>query len=284
MSVRRRAIVAVLLALLPLCGIAQAQEKTPADVTLTRRGTLPIILSAPHGGRESLPGVKPRDPDNKTKPAYAHYGGFVLGGDTNTDVMAQAIAAEINRLTGQAPYLVVAKFARRYIDANRPAALALDDPKAQPIYDHYHRSIGDFIDDLRRRHPSGLLIDVHAQNKDPEVVMRGTHNGRAVWRLLQRAGYPAVTGPRGLFGQLEAKGFKVYPSNRIPPAGTSEDGGYNGGYTVALYGRQRRNGIDSVQLEFGSRYCRTAVVQDHAKAAAAAIVGFYQAYLSAAGK
>ena len=51
--------------------------------------------------------------------------------------------------------------------------------------------------------------------------MRGTLNGRAVERLVRRGGVDAVTGPKGIFGQLEANGFKVFPANDVPPRGRS---------------------------------------------------------------
>jgi hypothetical protein len=120
---------------------------------------------------------------------------------------------------------------------------------------------------------------VHGQQKDPEALMRGTQNGRSVARLLARAGVPAVTGPNGLFGQLEADGFKVFPANDVPPDGTGENGGFNGGYTLTTYGSHNADGIDAVQMEFGSRYRRRDTVDTAAAAAAKAIMAFYEAYL-----
>jgi hypothetical protein len=70
---------------------------------------------------------------------------------------------------------------------------------------------------------------VHGQHDDPAALMRGTQNGRTIARLLQRAGAAAVTGPKGIFGQLQSKGFKVYPDNAFPVGGTNENGGRNGG-------------------------------------------------------
>jgi hypothetical protein len=125
-----------------------------------------------------------------------------------------------------------------------------------------------------------LLIDVHGQNDDPAVLMRGTRNGRTVARLLQRAGAAAVTGPNGMFGQLESNGFKVFPDNALPVGGTSEDGGLNGGYTLAIYGSNMRDGIDAIQFEFGGNYRKMDVLDKSAKDAARAIVAFYDAYLS----
>ena len=111
---------------------------------------------------------------------------------------------------------MVARFARRFIDANRPPEVALDHPDARPGYDLYHGWLRRFVDQVRARHPAGLLIDVHGQHKDPDVVMRGTVNGRTITRLLARAGQASITGREGLFGQLEAKGLPVFPANDLP--------------------------------------------------------------------
>jgi N-formylglutamate amidohydrolase len=254
---------------------AQAADGMSADLVLASEGTLPIIITAPHGGREAIPGVMPRD--TAGKPAGGR--GFVTDGDTNTDTLALGIAAEIKALTGKEPYIVLAKFMRRFVDANRPPAIAFDNPAARPYYDAYHDAIRRFIDDVRMKYPAGLLIDVHGQKKDPNVVMRGTQNGRTVARLLARAGIGAVTGRNGIFGGLEADGFKVFPANNVPPAGTSENGGYNGGYTVGTYGSQNPDGIDAVQMEFGSRYRRNEVVIKAAQDAGKAIAAFYETYL-----
>jgi hypothetical protein len=78
-------------------------------------------------------------------------------------------------------------------------------------------------------------------------------NGRAIKSLLQRAGVRAMTGTKGLFGQPEANGFKVFPDNHLPIGGTSENP-YNGGYTVFTYGAHTAKGLDAVTFEVGSDY------------------------------
>jgi N-formylglutamate amidohydrolase len=276
------AFVSLFLALL-LNPPAHAADRTPADLVLVQQGTLPIILTVPHGGREAIPGVAPRNAADKGKvEASRRWGGFDTRHDANTDILAQGIAAEIEKLTGKKPYLVMVKFERKYIDANRPPEIGLDDPKARPYYDYYHNSVRSFIDDVRGKYPAGLLIDVHGQVKDPEVLMRGTRNGRTITQLLERAGAPAVTGSNGVFGQLEANGFKVFPGNDVPPAGTSENAGYSGGYTVSIYGSHVANGIDAVQMEFGRKYLAKVVLDKSARNAAMAIVVFHDAYLKEA--
>ena len=255
---------------------ADATDRALADLVLVQQGSMPVILTAPHGGRAAIPTAEPRRAQDGTP---GPWGGVHTGADASTDVLASGIAAELSKLTGQDPYLVVAKFARKYIDANRPPELGLDDPRVRPYYDYYHRSIRRFIDEVRAKYPAGLLIDVHGQGKDPDVVMRGTINGRTVQRLMQRRGVDAVTGPRGVFGQLEANGFKVFPRNEVPPRGTSEDAGYKGGYTVFTYGSHNRDGIDAVQMEFGNRYRQKTLLDKSARDAAHAIAAFYEAYL-----
>jgi N-formylglutamate amidohydrolase len=277
--VSRRSIALVLLWLAALPGsLAHAAEKTPTDLVLVQQGALPIILTAPHGGREPIPGVEPRQ-DRTNDAAYRSWGGFQRAGDANTDILAQGIAAEITKLTCQKPYLVVAKFLRGYVDANRPSELGLDSPEARSYYDYYHQAVRRFVDEIRGNYPAGLLIDVHGQSKDPQVIMRGTVNGSTVERLLRRAGVEGVTGPNGIFGQLEANGFKIFPGNDVPPRGRSEDAGFNGGYTVSFYGSHNRTGIDAVQMEIGSRYREKTVIDNSARDIAKAIVAFYEAYL-----
>jgi N-formylglutamate amidohydrolase len=173
----------------------------------------------------------------------------------------------------------MAKFERRFIDANRPPEIALDSADARPYYDYYHNSIRRFIDEIRRKYPAGLLIDVHGQSKDPAALMRGTLNGHAINRLLRRAGAQAITGANGVFGQLEVNGFKVFPPNDAPIGGTSENAGFNGGFTVFTYGGHTANGIDALQMEFGSNYRQKSVLDKTAKDAARSIVAFYEAYL-----
>jgi N-formylglutamate amidohydrolase len=173
----------------------------------------------------------------------------------------------------------MAKFKRRFVDPNRPPEVAVDSPAARPYYDYYHQAVRRFIEEVRAKYPAGLLVDVHGQKKDPTVVMRGTQNGRALTRLLERAGIPAVTGANGIFGGLAANGLDVFPSNDVAPDGTAENRGFNGGYTVGTYGSQNPDGIDAVQMEFGTRYRHGTGLDLAARAAGKALVAFYDGYL-----
>jgi hypothetical protein len=67
---------------------AAAQDVMPEDLVLTQVGTLPIILTAPHGGREPIPGIPPRNIEGKPRGRSEYH----VGGDRETDVLVQAIA------------------------------------------------------------------------------------------------------------------------------------------------------------------------------------------------
>jgi N-formylglutamate amidohydrolase len=274
MLTRRETLRPLLMPLLAASGCTSVDPIADGLVAV-QPGTLPIVICAPHGGRQRVPGADVRSPHGAGRTDTR----FVTGRDPETDRLAQGIAAAVHVLTGRQVHLVVALFDRRFIDANRPLELAFDSASARPIYEHYHRSIRHAVDQVRSRHQAGLLIDVHGQTKFPDALVRGTLNGRSVSRLLGRAGFQAVTGPRGLFGQLERHGFRVFPGNDLPPEGRHEDAGFNGGHTTDRYGSHRPDGIDAAQFEFGSTFRSASRIDGSIQGAAAAIVDFHGAYL-----
>ena len=50
---------------LPLTALSA--ERGPADLVFVQQGTLPIILTAPHGGREQIADIPARDITNPPK-------------------------------------------------------------------------------------------------------------------------------------------------------------------------------------------------------------------------
>ena len=83
---RRAAVAAAWLALAVVAARpVHASDRMPADLFLAQYGTLPIILTAPHGGREAIPSVEPRRGGDKASPKW---GGFKAGGDASTAVLA----------------------------------------------------------------------------------------------------------------------------------------------------------------------------------------------------
>src|SRR5215471_19219209 len=104
---------ASLLALLSLVSFAAAEEYLPGKSYFGRNqyieylaGDLPVIFSAPHGGRE-----KPDELPDREMGTFAF--------DTNTQELARAIADELHDRTGRWPHVIICRVTRRKIDCNR---------------------------------------------------------------------------------------------------------------------------------------------------------------------
>lgn len=214
----------------------------PNDLVGSVAGSLPLILTVPHDGSEPIEGVSLRRKGATVR-------------DVGTRELAERVAQIIEAKTGKRPYLVIAKFSRKYLDANRSEAEAMESADALPAYAAYHARVAGFVHDVSTRFPGGgLLVDVHGQSDEPSTIFRGTRDGLTVKTLLARHGVAAVQGEQSITGLLEAKGYHVMPS--MASDSLHEDPRFAGGYTVFTYGSHRPAGIDAVQLEFGRAYRR----------------------------
>jgi len=253
--------------------VALAQEPPPppeSPFLSVRKGNMPVIISAPHGGMMELPGVPPRRGVGlPTGP-----NGYYTGRDPGTEELAGMLAVEVFLKTGKRPYLVAAKFSRRYVDANRPPELAYESPKAKLTYDAYHDTLAAFCKEVRKVHGRGLLLDVHNQASFPDAVVRGTRDGKTVALLRERFGEKAHAGPDSLFGLLGKAGFKVHPAK----LDGKEHADFNGGHIVKTYGAGDF-GVDAVQLEFGWTLTTPTAAPDTAGKVAAVIDQFHKLYL-----
>jgi N-formylglutamate amidohydrolase len=262
MRVARISLVIFCLAL----GSGAAAEDFAHELLRVWPGMLPIILSAPHGGRQPIPGAAAR--------LGAGVSQFATGRDNNTDELAHKVAGDLEARFGMKPFLIVALFERKYVDANRPAGGGYESERGQYYYESYHRLLRDSAARVRGRWGRGLLLDIHGQGAEGGVVYRGTHNGRSVTALTQRFGAEALTGPKSIFGHLERMGYQV-----MPPAGAQRESRYTGGYIVQSYGSHQVDGIDAIQLELGTQLRARASLERTAADLAAAIAVFAQEFL-----
>jgi N-formylglutamate amidohydrolase len=261
----------LLIAAAPRIRNPQFEIPTPQSaLVLVQRGDLPILLTAPHGGSQRIPGVPARTSG-------------IIAQDARTLELVEMLLAELETLLHGKPYAVAALFHRRFVDANRPAAGAFEHPDAAPYYRVYHAAILDSVQRIRVSHQGGaLLVDIHGQAEHPELIHRGTRDGLTVRRLIARHGAAALAGDASIFGQLEEAGYRVFPPN-LPFGQPREDRRFNGGYTVATYGSERLNGIDAIQIEIGSSYRQPEALPRLATALARALATFYRAHLASRG-
>jgi N-formylglutamate amidohydrolase len=246
----------------------EASDKpAPADLLTVWHGGLPIVLAAPHGGREPLADVPVR-----RGIGVPH---FTVRRDSNTAEIAHALAGKLQQRMGAKPFLVIARFERKFVDANRPECAAYEGANAKPYYDAYHRELEAAVKSILRSFGRGLLLDLHGQAAAPETIIQGTENGRSVAALERQFGKDALFGPSSVLGQLIAFGYRAEPVTAGEP-----ERRYAGGYTTQTYGSQRAGGIDAIQLEFGTSLRVRANIETITRDLAQAIENFARAYLS----
>ncbi|MFH0343572.1 MAG: N-formylglutamate amidohydrolase [Chromatiales bacterium] len=223
--------------------------ETP-NLVSSHRGTLPVILSCPHEGTRKPEKVPMRT--GKEIPSDCH---FNNEGDSHTREITTGVAQRMLDIFGEAPYVVIAEYHRKYIDANRPDLpqtpnCAYEVGAAQPFYDEYHNTLRNFVNEIRAENGGlGLLFDIHGTQPiggDEADLYLGTDNGNTVARLL-KADPQALFRRRSLRGFLEAAGYVVSPE-----PGKSENPAVEGGHTVRTYGSSHEDGLDAIQIEIVS--------------------------------
>jgi N-formylglutamate amidohydrolase len=211
-----------------------------ASLVVSSKGTLPLILTVPHDGAESLGSLPVRK--NGT-----------IARDAGARALAERVASILEGRLGKRPYLVIARFSRKYLDANRAQQDAMESEDALPAYKAYHDQITAYVSEIKRSFPLGsLLVDVHGQSDDPNTTFRGTRSGLTAKALITRFGPASLQGENSITGILAAKGYAVNPA--VGAETLQEDPRFNGGLTVFNYGSQRSDGIDAIQLEFGKNH------------------------------
>jgi N-formylglutamate amidohydrolase len=244
-----------------------AEEIASTELLTLWAGMLPVIISAPHGGRKLLPSIAARHGHGIAR--------FVTERDHHTDELAEMIAIKIHQKLAARPFLIVARFDRKYVDANRPRKDAYESESARPHYDAYHYAIAHACEQARRTWGRGLLLDIHGQGAEAEIIFRGTDNGNSVDALQRRFGREALMGPKIILGQMESRGYQVAPGS----TSDQRERRYTGGYTVRTYGSHRGTSIDAIQLELGKSLRARANIERTASDLAHAIEIFARTYL-----
>lgn len=250
-------------------------DSTPgklSELVLIRQGNLPIILSAPHGGSGGISGVSPRT--GKTEGIRQ----FVTVRDGMTDRLAIATADAIVRKSGKQPHLVVARFSRKFVDANRPPQWAYESEAAKPVYEMYHEAIRKAQVEVNEAFGRGILIDLHGQGADRNVIFRGTRNRFSVKHLLQEWGNEAFDGKTSILGMMAERGHTLFPECGKPDR---EHPSFNGGYITGTYGSGQKGTIDAIQMEFGYNSRSQANLKKTADDLAEALLEFTRSYLTA---
>lgn len=237
-----------------------------SDLVEVVEGDLPIVITAPHGGTLAISGSDPRKDTSLPM--------FVTVLDTRTDALARATAKEVEATLKKKPWVVIAKFSRKYADANRPAKYGTESDSARAVYEEYHAAVRKAVDSVRTKFGKGIMVDIHGQGADKDVVFRGTQN----LKTLTGASDESIYGPKSFLWILEKSGVKVVPD--IEHVREKENPKFDGGFTVQTYGLGHENGIYAVQLEFGGTYRTEKAIPNTAKKLAEALKSHSNSFLS----
>jgi N-formylglutamate amidohydrolase len=233
----------------------------PEDFVTVQKGTLPVIISAPHGGRKKLPDVPERIGTGLTN--------FHTVRDENTAELTEKLVSEIEKALNGKPWVVIARFERKYLDVNRSREEGYESEKAKPYYDAYHDPLAAACKAVKAKFGRGILLDIHGNAVHPGAICRGTQNLKTVTLLKERDGMPAIRGRNSVLGRMEKFGYKIMPPCDADEK-TKEEPKFTGGHIVATYGSHTAYAVDAIQLELGSflrdkdKYATTA--QDLAEA------------------
>ncbi len=249
--------------------------KTTALIEV-RRGQLPIILCAPHGGRE-----RPDNIPDRTHGVFAF--------DTNTQELARACAEAFHQRFKKHIHLVVCKLHRTKLDCNREPKEGTDgNPLALKAWEKYHAAITSAAKGILRTHGAGLLIDLHGHGHKSQTIELGygleaedlalpdsSLNAEPVLgkstlrRLVEKKQVlhtALLRGPDSLGALLEKGGYRTTPSPEIPVPATPF---FSGGYTIRRHAAEHPHLI-AVQIETHSPGVRDSAPNRQAFGAALA--------------
>ena len=131
----KRVLITLLLSICGYCSFAQGAT-APRWVdkegwTAYLQGTMPLVISVPHGGTVNLSEI----PDRSCE-------GAVTVTDSYTKELALEIADHLQKFKGQSPYLVICNLIRKDVDQNRdkPEATCGDSRMDAP-WESFHLSL-----------------------------------------------------------------------------------------------------------------------------------------------
>ena len=225
-------------------------------------GDLPIILSAPHGGR-----LTPDEIPDRT------YGTTVT--DDNTYELTKTVMDTMVARFGGRPHVILCRLKRTKLDANRDSVEAAQDDKySLRAWQEYHHYIGVAKKKIETDYGSGLFFDMHGHGKNPDgfydlrnwlgYLLSGSEldlsdavlnansfkNESSIRALVDSSSSSFIDVLRGAnsFGAiLDSLGFKSVPSVNDPgPNGMRY---FSGGYNTVRHGSKNGGMISAIQME-----------------------------------
>ena len=225
-------------------------------------GSLPIILSAPHGGWK-----KPTEIPDRTN--------GITEIDTNTYQITKAIMDTLSVRFGGKPHVILCLLERLKLDANRDSAEAAEgNIYAERAWAEYHYYLDIAKELVTVNHGSGIVFDIHGHGENPDgyydlrtwlgyliksnkldlpdeelntEAFKDKSSIRALADSSPFAFVNIVRGETSLGTILDSLGYECVPSVNDPgPAGSRY---FSGGYITARHGSRDGGIISAIQVE-----------------------------------
>jgi N-formylglutamate amidohydrolase len=215
-----------------------------------KNGTIPLVISVPHGGMLECKTI----PERLTG---------VLGIDKNTIELTRDIIkcfeliAEKCNITGKKPSYIISHVRRNKIDLNRSnnEAYVLKSELGREIYQFYHDKLKEIIFNNLRIFQRSLLIDIHGfeSHKRPQGyrdvdLILGTNNLQSLFSTP----IPKKDWNKNIRGKIINKFLDL----NIPIApGRQRRDEYvlKGGFTTLMYGASQIPNSQAIQIELSDR-------------------------------
>lgn len=260
----KRFFITVLLSMGSLASFAQGtaalQMIDKEGWTAYLKGTMPLVISVPHGGTLNLGEVADRSCE-----------GAVTVTDSYTKELAMEIADQLQKFKGQLPYLVICNLIRKDIDQNRDKSEATcGDSRMEGPWEVFHSQIDDAIDEAISKFGHCIYIDLHGHGHPEQRLELGYMlSDKELKEIYQTKQTPAkqhslsnyLTASKGTlelhdllfgpeaFGTLMAKeGFPAVPSAQDPFPQEGQKY-FNGGYNTRRYTAANRPQVVGWQIE-----------------------------------
>jgi len=217
------------------------------DFIESRRGTIPLIFSVPHGGTTKFDDI----PDRING---------IHGVDKDTVRLAFDLIENISKLIQltskdiRAPSYIVSNIERVKIDFNRKESEAFYEKSslAREIYQSYHNKIRELILYNLNKFKRSLLIDIHGFEKakrprgfrDVELVL-GTNNLESMFKDK----IPKKDWGKNFRGKIVKK-FNELNIPIAPGHHNRKEYVLTGGYIIQKYGASRIEDSQAIQIEF----------------------------------
>ena len=248
-------------------GIAAAKDRARSDdgpFIEYLPGTLPLVISAPHGGYLKPAGMPDRQEGKVEQDGF-------------TQEMARALREEFLARTGGTPYLIICRLHRVKVDCNREIKEAAQgNALAEKAWHEYHDAIEQAKAAVQTAFGAGLYIDLHGQRHAEGRVEIGylltpkelALDDEAIAKLAVKTGIrelgqrsPAgfvglLRGGSSLGALLDAKGYVCVPAPALH-APHDREPYFNGGYDTQIHASRDGGTLSGFQIE-----CPYAGVRD----------------------